>query len=60
MNEIEYQQLLYTQILLNLMQQNMNELISDMEDVESKLKALFRAWKTKLFSFSVLNGYMPR
>lgn len=40
MNEIEYQQLLYTQILLNLMQQNMNELISDMEDVESKLKAL--------------------
>ena len=40
MNEIEYQQLLYTQILLNLMQQNMNELISDMEDVEIKLKEL--------------------
>lgn len=40
MSEIEQQQLLYTQILLNLMQQNMNELISDMKDVESKLKAL--------------------
>lgn len=40
MTEIEQQQLLYTQILLNLMQQNMNELISRMNKVESKLKAL--------------------
>ena len=40
MSEIEYQQLLYTQILLNILQANMNELISRMNKVESKLKAL--------------------
>ena len=40
MTEIEQQQLLYTQILLNLMQQNMNELISRMNKVESKLQEL--------------------
>lgn len=40
MSEIEQQQLLYTQILLNLLQSNMNELISRMSKVESKLKEL--------------------
>lgn len=40
MSEIEYQQLLYTQILLNILQANMNELISRMNKVESKLKKL--------------------
>ena len=38
MTENEQQQLLYTQILLNLMQQNMNELVSRIDKAESKIK----------------------
>lgn len=40
MTENEQQQLLYTQILLNLMQQNMNELISRIDKAESKINEL--------------------
>lgn len=40
MSEIEQQQLLYTQILLNLLQSNMSELLERMNKVESKLKEL--------------------
>ena len=40
MTENEQQQLLYTQILLNLMQQNMNELVSRIDKAESKINEL--------------------
>lgn len=40
MTESEYQQLLYTQIILNVLQQNMQELIDRMDRVESKIKEL--------------------
>ena len=40
MSEIEQQQLLYTQILLNLLQSNMSELLERMNKVESKLQEL--------------------
>lgn len=40
MSEIEQQQLLYTQILVNILQSNMSELLERMNKVESKLKAL--------------------
>lgn len=40
MSEIEQQQLLYTQILSNLLQSNMSELLERMNKVESKLKEL--------------------
>ena len=40
MTENEQQQLLYTQILLNLMQQNINELVSRIDKAESKINEL--------------------
>lgn len=40
MTESEYQLLLYTNVLLNLMQIKLNDLISEMNEVESQTKKL--------------------